>query len=181
MGGVGPEPKDRRSRDRDNKLLNELVYNGEVFGDPLPVGVLGENKDGTPADWHPQTLIWWEAVRGWPLMESEPAVSWCFMVDTAYMHHKMWTNGRWDFAAEIRLREAKYGIAPDDRKRLGLRYKPKPDVDEPADTTPKGPGTVTSIKSRQERLTKKVEPVKKKPVKRAAPKKPPVDPDPPPF
>lgn len=159
MAGNGPPPKDKRSRDRDMKLLTELVYNGEVFGDPLPEGVLGTKKvDGgeVQVDWHPQTLMWWQALRGWPLMENEPAVSWSFMVDTAYMHHMMWTNGRWDFASEVRLREAKYGIMPDDRKRLGFRYKPEPDAVEPGDTPAEGGNaSVTSIEARRKRITKR--------------------------
>ncbi|GAA3510025.1 hypothetical protein GCM10022234_00260 [Aeromicrobium panaciterrae] len=157
MAGNGPPPKDKRSRDRDMKLLTDLVYKGEVFGDPLPTGVLGTEKvDGEEreVDWHPQTLLWWEALRGWPLMEGEPAISWSFMVDTAFMHHKMWTNGRWDFAAEIRLREAKYGIMPDDRKRLGFKYKPEPDAVEPTDQPAAGgKASVTSLEARRQRLS----------------------------
>lgn len=154
MAGNGPPPKDKRSRDRDMKLLNDLVYNGEVFGDPLPEGVLVD-KDGAPQDWHPQTVIWWNGIRQWPLMEDEPQASWSFMIDTALMHHQMWRNGRWEFAAEIRLREAKYGIMPDDRKRLGFRYKPTPDAAEPQDQPAEGgKASVTSMESRRKRLTK---------------------------
>ena len=149
MAGNGPAPKDRRGRDRDNKALQDLVYNGQVFGDPLPDGVLGE-LDGEPIAWHPQTIVWWESLRKWPLMEGEPDVSWQFMVDTALMHHTMWTKGRWEFASEIRLRVAKYGIMPDDRKRLGVKYHPYPEMPEGGET-PKG-GNVTNISSRMNRL-----------------------------
>ena len=152
MAGKGPAPNEGgRSRDRDNKALEELVYNGEIWRDPLPEGVLGQHETGEHAgediQWHAQTLVWWDAIRTWPIMKDEMAASWQFMVTTAMLHHKMWTNGRWDFAAEVRLREAKYGITPDDLRRLGKKIKragdPELQVVEP--------GTVTSISPAQER------------------------------
>lgn len=171
MAGNGPAPKDRRSRDRDTKLLNDLVYNGQVFGDPLPDDVLYD-KDGNPQKWHPMTVEWWESIRRWPLMEKEPEASWRFMIDTALMHHQMWRNGRWEFAAEIRLREAKYGIMPDDRKRLGLKYKPKADAEEPGESGLAAvPDNVTSIEERKKRLTAQKSPPAKKTTARKAPAK----------
>lgn len=156
MAGKGPAPNEGgRSRDRDNKALEELVYNGEIWGDPLPEGVLGQHETGEHAgediQWHAQTLVWWDAIRQWPIMEHELAASWQFMVTTAMLHHKMWTNGRWDFAAEVRLREAKYGITPDDLRRLGKKIK-RPGG---ADLQVVEPGTVTNIsagEARRQRL-----------------------------
>jgi hypothetical protein len=152
MAGKGPAPNESgRSRDRDNKALEELVYNGEIWGDPLPDGVLGVHEsgplEGQDIQWHAQTLVWWDAIRTWPIMKDEMAASWQFMVTTAMLHHKMWTNGRWDFAAEVRLREAKYGITPDDLRRLGKKIKRAGDPDLQVVE----PGTVTSISPAQER------------------------------
>lgn len=155
MAGKGPAPSENgRSRDRDNKALEELVYNGEIWGDPLPTGVLGvDEKTGELIDWHPQTLVWWDAIRQWPVMKDEMAASWQFMVTTAMLHHKMWTNGRWDFAAEVRLREAKYGITPDDLRRLGKRIKRS----DGTELTVVEPGSVTSITPAQERRQRLIE------------------------
>lgn len=171
MAGVGPAPKDKRSRDRDTKTLEELVYDGELYGDPLPEGLLGTNEDGDPIDWHPQTLVWWEAIREWPLMENEPKASWAFLIDTARLHDAMWRNGS-DNYAEIRLRLAKYGIMPDDRRRIGVKYKPKAEVGE--DGTPAAPVPSTTADGRRMRLvggTDVKPPAKKKPAKKRAPKK----------
>lgn len=151
MAGNGPAPKDRRGRDRDNKALQELVYNGQVFGDPLPEGVLGFTEEGEPIPWHPQTVVWWESLRRWPLMQDEPAVSWMNMVDTARIHH-LWWCGRLDLANEFRLRLANYGISPADRRRIGVKYKPYPEVPEAGESTT-GVGKVTNLSSRRKRLT----------------------------
>lgn len=45
-------------------------------------------------------------------------VDWRFLLDTALLHHKYWTNGRWEFANELRMREAKLGATPADRNSL---------------------------------------------------------------
>lgn len=150
MAGKGPAPNEGgRSRDRDNKALEELVYNGQIWGDDLPSGVLGQDeKTGEDIDWHPQTLVWWDAIRRWPVMEHELEASWQFMVTTAMLHHKMWTNGRWDFAAEVRLREAKYGITPDDLRRLGKKIQRPGD---PTLTVVEPGATVTQIDEGQAR------------------------------
>jgi hypothetical protein len=43
------------------------------------------------------------------------------------MHHTMWSKGRWEFAAELRLRAAKFGATPEDRARLKIEVtEPKP-------------------------------------------------------
>ena len=68
--------------------------------------------------WHPVTVEWWAGVRQWAFLADEPAWSWAFLVDTALLHHTMWTRGRHDLASEIRLRSAKYAQTPEDRLKL---------------------------------------------------------------
>jgi hypothetical protein len=48
------------------------------------------------------------------------AIDWIYMLDTALMHHMMWDKGRWEFAAEVRLRLAQFGATPLDRMRLRI-------------------------------------------------------------
>ncbi|WP_382307301.1 hypothetical protein [Herbiconiux sp. UC225_62] len=43
---------------------------------------------------------------------------WDFLLDTALMHHHMWTTGSFEQAAEVRLRVQKFGATPEDRSRL---------------------------------------------------------------
>lgn len=45
-------------------------------------------------------------------------VDWRYLLDTALLHHQYWKNGRWEFANEIRMREAKLGATPSDRNAL---------------------------------------------------------------
>jgi hypothetical protein len=146
MAGQGPAPKERRSRDRDNHVLREIeVAEGVLYGSPLPDDVL---PDGEP--WHPQTVRWWDAMRSFPLLEDEPAIGWQFLIDTALMHHTMWTRGKWEFASELRLRVAKYGATPEDRMRLKIKVKTPGDGAAPAPAPAAG---VTSIVSRRGRLS----------------------------
>lgn len=116
MAGNGPAPKESRSRARDNAEWTKLVTDGRVRGPRLPAG-----EDVLPdgGDWHPQTKKWWHNWRTSPQasrMLSAP--DWDYLLDTALMHHAMWAKGRWEFAAEIRLRVANFGATPADRLRL---------------------------------------------------------------
>ena len=110
----------------------------------LPDDALPEGEQ-----WHPQTVRLWDALRRFPLLANEPELGWQFLIDTALMHHTMWTKGRWEFASEVRLRVAKYGATPEDRMRLKIKIEIPP--------SPPVAGTdgasVTSISSRRNRLS----------------------------
>lgn len=149
MAGRGPAPKDpskRRRRNADPKPLTELADDGVVRGVDLPEGVLPDEES-----WHPRTVMWWETWRRSPQAQTFTATDWDFLVDTALMHHVMWTKGRWEFASELRLRAAKFGATPEDRMRLRMEVLPPPDAqgDRPAGDD----GSVTDIRSRRARLS----------------------------
>jgi hypothetical protein len=130
MAGRGPAPKAKRVRQRDEPVIETVVADDLLHGDPLPEGVLPDGEG-----WHAQTLALWDALRRSPLLASEPALGWQFLVDTALMHHTMWTKGRWEFASEVRLRVAKFGATPEDRMRLKVKIGPavvKEPVEAPA-------------------------------------------------
>lgn len=147
MAGRGPAGKAKRSRDRDSPTFDALEDTGETFGPDLPEGVLpGEDS------WHPQTVQWWDSLRRFPLLKDEPDFGWQFLIDTALMHHTMWTKGKWEFASEIRLRVAKYGATPEDRMRLKITVT-KPSTDGDDDAPEGASGKVTDISSRRARLT----------------------------
>lgn len=141
MAGRGPAGKERHSRSRDDASFEELVEGGSLYGEPLPDGVLPDGET-----WHSQTLRLWDSLRRSPLLASEPALGWQFLVDTALMHHTMWTKGRWDFASEVRLRVAKFGATPEDRMRLKVK------IEAPATAAPTSAAKVTDIRSRRGRL-----------------------------
>ncbi|MDO5619283.1 phage terminase small subunit [Kocuria sp.] len=155
MAGNGPAPKDRRSRSRDQSERTQLqqdntnlriVRGTKYFGPDLPKGpeVLPNGED-----WHPLTRRWWNHWRRSPQasrMLSDP--DWDFLLDTALMHHIMWSKGKWEYASEIRIRVAKFGATVEDRLRL------KSEIEVPPTTAVgTGPGaTVTSIQDRRSRM-----------------------------
>jgi hypothetical protein len=80
-------------------------------------------------------------------MADEPFLSWLYLIDTAVLHHLMWQHGRWQHAAEIRLRAAKFAVTPEDRQRLRVP------VTQPGRQEPSGSDAVTNMASRGARLT----------------------------
>lgn len=146
MAGRGPAGKETLSRPRDDRRrqneMREVVDGGGLHGPPLPDGVLPDGQD-----WHPQTVALWDALRRSPLLADETPLGWQFLVDTALMHHVMWSKGRWEFASEVRLRVAKFGATPEDRMRLKVK------VTKPESDPVSAGNAVTNIASRRARLT----------------------------
>jgi hypothetical protein len=145
MAGRGFAPKEMRSRARDSRArdaeLNRVEDDGEVRGPELPEGVLPDQES-----WHLRTVQWWETWRRSPQAQTFIATDWDFLLDTALLHHVMWTKGRWEFASEVRLRAAKYGATPEDRMRLKLK------IDAPGASAPAPPETPRSTSDRRKNL-----------------------------
>jgi hypothetical protein len=145
MAGRGFAPKETRSRVRDSKArdaeLNRIEDDGEVRGPELPEGVLPDQES-----WHLRTVQWWETWRRSPQAQTFIATDWDFLLDTALLHHVMWTKGRWEFASEVRLRAAKYGATPEDRMRLKLK------IDTPGTSASAPPETPRSTSDRRKNL-----------------------------
>lgn len=144
MAGRGFAPKETRSRARDAKArdaeMRQVEPDDEVRGPELPEGVLPDQES-----WHLRTVQWWETWRRSPQAQTFIATDWDFLLDTALLHHVMWTKGRWEFASEVRLRAAKYGATPEDRMRLKLK------IETPADQ-PSAPETSRSTSDRRKNL-----------------------------
>jgi hypothetical protein len=148
--GFAPDPA-RAPRPRGTKA-RRLVNDGSLNGRPLPLDVL-PLVEGKRQKWHPQTLRWWENWRRSPqAARMMTAPDWDFLVDTALLHHEMWTTGQNRIAtmAEIRLRVAKFGATPEDRQRLRL------EIEEPT-PYPTGNGTaaasaVDELNARRQRI-----------------------------
>lgn len=144
MAGRGPVGKPEHVRQRNDAEFEKFAETGELFGSPLPDGVLPNDEQ-----WHPQTVALWDSLRRSPLLKDEPELGWQFLIDTALMHHTMWLKGKWEFASEVRLRVAKFGATPEDRMRLKIKVQ----------TLPRGPvqdegvSSVTNIRSRRSRLS----------------------------
>lgn len=97
--------------------------------------------------------MWWETWRKSPQAQTFTSTDWDFLVDTALMHHVMWTKGRWEFASELRLRAGKFGATPEDRLRLRMEVSPAPEDSAASQTAPDEQGSVTDISSRRARLS----------------------------
>lgn len=108
-----------------------VVDDGLLRGPDLPADVLGGQ------DWHLRTQVWWDTWRRSPQAATFTATDWDFLIDTALMHHTMWAKGRWEFAAELRLRAGKFGATPEDRARLRMQITADPGTSaQPAEEKP---------------------------------------------
>ena len=81
-------------------------------------------------DWHPRTVAWWSMWARSPQADTFTESDWSFLLDTALMHHAMWSKGQWTLAAEVRLRVAKFGATPEDRARLRMVFADADEKDE---------------------------------------------------
>ncbi|GAA3957936.1 hypothetical protein GCM10023085_45540 [Actinomadura viridis] len=122
MAGRGPAPKDPNRRARANK-------------DPVAQTVLRFVRAEQPelpedVEWHPRTQAWWAMWGRSAQAETFTETDWAFLLDTALMHHAMWSKGQWTLAAEVRLRVAKYGATPEDRARLRMVFADADEKDE---------------------------------------------------
>jgi hypothetical protein len=134
MAGRGPAPKDPARRARTNSDPNGTSTIRFELADQPELPSLGVDKDGEPVEWHSRTVDWWLMWRDSPQAEHFMATDWDFLLDTALMHHAMWSKGQWTLAAEVRLRVAKFGATPEDRARLRMQFADA-DVKDPAGTS----------------------------------------------
>lgn len=150
MAGRGFAPKAERSRPRDSKRRaaeqTHVTADKRLRGPALSKGVLPDE-----VEWHPATVKWWESWRRSPQAQLMTPTDWDFLMDTALLHTTMWSGGRTDLAAELRLRVAKFGATMEDRLRLKLTIDPP---EKPAaKTSAAASAKVTSIEDRRSRLT----------------------------
>jgi hypothetical protein len=129
MAGRGPAPKpaDRRARSNPDPVPQTVLNARPVKAPSLPRDV----------DWHPRTKAWWNTWKSSPQASTFTATDWSFLLDTALMHHAMWSKGQWTLAAEVRLRVAKFGATPEDRARLRMVFAGGGQA-EPAEDAPAG-------------------------------------------
>lgn len=152
MAGRGPVRASEHTRGSNDKPTISLVSDGKLRGPVLPKNVLGKDAHGAAIRWHPATVRWWNNWRKSPQslrMLTQP--DWDYLLDTARIHHEFWKTGRWDLAAELRLRAAKFGATPEDRARLGFEIATGAPDEQKSSTAPAG--NVSSIEDRRSRLT----------------------------
>jgi hypothetical protein len=125
MAGRGPAPKDRSKRARRNDDgINKIVLPFTRAPQPeLPNGA--EN-------WPTRTREWWKMWGEAAQAELFTAADWEFLLETALLHARFWA-GEAGFAAELRLRVAKFGATPEDRQRLRMEFAEDRPVNKPVD------------------------------------------------
>lgn len=130
MAGRGPAPKaaGRRARSNADPVPLRSIQLVREAAPELPD--LGLDKDGEQQVWHPRTRDWWAMWARSELAKDFTATDWSFLLDTALMHHAMWSKGQWTLAAEVRLRVAKFGATPEDRARLRIAFADADEKDE---------------------------------------------------
>lgn len=122
MAGQGPAPKPASRRARNNK-------------DDKPTTVLRFEAASAPElpediEWHARTRDWWVTWADSPQADHFTSTDWSFLLDTALMHHAMWSKGAWTLAAEVRIRVSKFGATPEDRARLRMVFADADEKDE---------------------------------------------------
>lgn len=148
MVARGRPPTAQRSRPRDQARLlatfEDLAWDGEIRGFPLPIGVL----DGE--EWHPMTRLWWDTWRKSPQAMKFCATDWQELLTAAALHHELWAHHKVGAAAELRARVTRLGATISDRIALRMNLVEPGDVDDDAP----GPSpAVTDIASRRSRLS----------------------------
>lgn len=142
VAGKGFAPSGQRSREsdqrRDEALITEVAADGELRGPDLPDG-----------DWPSWTRHWWATWRRSAQAATFTTTDWDFLLETALLH-AAYVGGQLAYAAELRLRVAKYGATPEDRMRLRLSIT-EPDA-KPAATDDEVAAKRAAREGRRKRL-----------------------------
>jgi hypothetical protein len=141
MAGRGPAPNPDRGQVRRGNIEpapTVVVADGQKYGPELP----------DTFEWPQATLDWWDGWRRSAQASTFSELDWLFLRDTAVLHGEFWSGNR-SYAAELRLRVAKFGATPEDRARLRI---------EMGGTPPKPPSRLRpkSAQLREARLLKAV-------------------------
>lgn len=127
MAGRGPAPKDPSKRARTNKDVIQLrVVEVQPVEQPeLPsfsiMVTVDEQLVTQEFEWPAMTQDWWSMLAHHPLANEFIETDWSYLMETARLHAEFWM-GKLSLAAELRLREAKYGFTPEDRARLRIQF-----------------------------------------------------------
>lgn len=127
MAGRGVPPKDPTQRARRNKDVVQLrtVEVQPAQKPELPTFSVPTDVDGKIVYrdfvWPETTKQWWADLDNHPLKGEFIETDWSYLLDTARLHAEFWA-GKLSLAAELRLREAKYGFTPEDRARLRIQF-----------------------------------------------------------
>lgn len=132
MAGRGPAPKDASVRKRNAANMRVI----EVTATPQPELPTRfktvDDEDGTHTDildWPEATVRWWNMWAMSPLSIGFTDADWSELEMCALLHAEF-MEGNYKYAAELRLRTAKFGTTPEDRARLKITFAMADDATE---------------------------------------------------
>ena len=118
MAGRGPAPKQAATRQRRNASPGAAVLDADARAAEIPVlPQIGR------AQWHPQTIAWWNDVWTDPASAEYARSDRHGMFRLARLQDRFWKLSASNpalpkLSAEIRQLESKFGLSPLDRRRL---------------------------------------------------------------
>lgn len=113
MAGRGPAPKTDSRRARRNSRPDLTVI--EITPTTAP------SLPDTMA-WCDETLAWWQSWVDSELADTFTATMWSYLMDTAILHHLLWSTGDTSVLPELRIREANFAATPADAARLRIQF-----------------------------------------------------------
>ncbi len=122
----GPLPQATHQRDRDSR--RRLASNANLTPDDVVRGPDLVEVSGR-ADWHPDTLRWWNAWRRSPQAQVFLSTDWERLITVAPLRDVIARNPLRPSAsaiAELRLNEERLGATLADRIRLRMSVTPAP-------------------------------------------------------
>lgn len=127
MPGRGPAPKppDRRARRNADPVAMRVIVATPTRQPELPP----RRRDGEDVTWPQATLDWWQMWADHPLSDDFTTTDWAELAITALMHAAV-LDGELKYAAELRLRVAKFGATPEDRARLRITFAAADDAEQ---------------------------------------------------
>lgn len=136
MSRSGPAPKDPSTRVRRNKDATQIVRVVEASATSrpeLPEFTVEVTLDGELQTqqfvWPTITREWWKSLDDHPLAYEFIDADWSYLLETARVHAAFWM-GDMKAAAELRLRESKYGFTPEDRIKLRISLATATEVED---------------------------------------------------
>ncbi|AGI12272.1 minor tail protein [Mycobacterium phage FF47] len=106
-----------RARKNPERVPFKVMELEAVPQPPLPAYFPWEGKK---LKWPQQTVDWWEHWKDSALNEGFLQHDWDYLLDTAILHAKHWLGLDAKAAGELRQRQAKFGVTPEDRARLRI-------------------------------------------------------------
>lgn len=115
MAGMGPPPKSRATRQRQNKTPGSAQFQTTEQKQKRPA--LGKHPvEGET--WHARTKAWWTELWGSPMAKEYLRVDNNGLLMLATLIDRFWKSPSTQLSAEIRLQELRFGVSPMDRRRL---------------------------------------------------------------